>query len=43
MAIKPLPRLILIVSAVAGAWVGINRYTQYAHAKIGRASCRERV
>jgi OOP family OmpA-OmpF porin len=32
MAIKPLPRLILIVSAVAGAWYGINRYTQYAHA-----------
>ena len=32
MAIKPLPRLLLIVTAVAGAWVGINRYTQYAHA-----------
>ena len=32
MALKPLPRLLLIVTAVAGAWVGINRYTQYAHA-----------
>ena len=30
MAIKPLPRLILIVAAVGGAWYGINRYTQYA-------------
>jgi outer membrane protein OmpA-like peptidoglycan-associated protein len=38
MAIKPLPRLILIVSAVAGAWYGLNRYTQYAHANSVRAS-----
>ena len=27
MAIKPLPRLILIVAAVGGAWYGINRYS----------------
>ena len=32
MAIKPLPRLILIAAAVAGAWVGINRYVQRPHA-----------
>jgi OOP family OmpA-OmpF porin len=38
MAIKPLPRLILIVSAVAGAWYGINRYTQVAHANSVTAS-----
>ena len=38
MAIKPLPRLVLIVSAVAGAWYGINRYTQYAHASSVTAS-----
>ncbi len=38
MAIKPLPRLILIVSAVAGAWYGINRYAQVAHANSVTAS-----
>ena len=32
MAIKPLPRLILIAAAVGGAWVGINRYVQRPHA-----------
>jgi outer membrane protein OmpA-like peptidoglycan-associated protein len=32
MALKPLPRLLLIVGAVAAAWVGIDRYTQYARA-----------
>ncbi len=32
MAIKPLPRLLLIVAAVAGAWYGINRYAQHARA-----------
>jgi len=32
MAIKPLPRLILIATAVAGAWYGINRYAQRPHA-----------
>ena len=32
MAIKPLPRLILIAAAVAGAWYGINRYVQRPHA-----------
>ena len=31
MALKPLPRLILIVAAVAGSWYGINRYVQYTH------------
>ena len=33
MALKPIPRLILIVSAVAGSWYGINRYVQHAHAE----------
>jgi len=31
MALKPLPRLIVIVSAVAGSWYGVNRYVQYSH------------
>jgi OmpA-OmpF porin, OOP family len=31
MALKPLPRLVLIVSAVAGSWYGINHYVQYTH------------
>ena len=31
MAIKPLPRLILIAAAVAGGWYGINRYAQRPH------------
>ena len=32
MALKPLPRLILIASAVAAGWVGIDRYVTRAHA-----------
>jgi len=32
MAIKPIPRLILIVSAVAGSWYGINQYIEHKHA-----------
>jgi len=33
MALKPLPRLVLIVSAVAGSWYGINHYVQYTHTR----------
>ena len=38
MALKPLPRLILIVAAVGSAWYGINRYSQYVHANSVTAS-----
>jgi len=37
MALKPLPRLILIAAAVGGAWVGLDRYLQRPHATIASA------
>jgi OmpA-OmpF porin, OOP family len=38
MALKPLPRLIVIVSAVAASWYGVNRYVQYSHTQSLTAS-----
>jgi outer membrane protein OmpA-like peptidoglycan-associated protein len=38
MALKPLPRLVLIVVAVAGAWYGIDRYVRIPRAQAGAAS-----
>ena len=37
MALKPLPRLILIAAAVGGAWYGLDRYMQRPHATVASA------